>query len=50
MMETYAEADDETQWLTWHPKGNVLTAGCEDATAWMWNRKQPYPLFPSSDT
>lgn len=40
MGKTVAEADDKIQWLTWHPKGNVLTAGCEDATTWMWNRKQ----------
>jgi ribosome assembly protein SQT1 len=27
------------QWLSWHPKGNVLAAGCEDATVWMWQRE-----------
>ncbi|OXC68457.1 hypothetical protein AYX13_02908 [Cryptococcus neoformans] len=34
---TSLETGSEITWLTWHPKGNVLTAGCEDATAWMWN-------------
>ena len=23
--------------MRWHPKGNVLLAGSEDFTAWMWN-------------
>ncbi|WOO79750.1 putative WD repeat-containing protein [Vanrija pseudolonga] len=34
---TSLEAGGEVQWLTWHPKGPVLAAGCEDATVWMWN-------------
>ena len=25
------------EWVRWHPKGNVLLAGSEDFTAWMWN-------------
>ena len=29
----------DEQWLSWHPKGNVLAAGCEDATVWLWNRE-----------
>jgi hypothetical protein len=33
------------QWLSWHPKGNVLAAGCEDATVWMWQREWlPLPM------
>ncbi|WVQ85788.1 hypothetical protein IAT38_007955 [Cryptococcus sp. DSM 104549] len=31
------ETGTEIIWLAWHPKGNVLAAGCEDATVWMWN-------------
>jgi ribosome assembly protein SQT1 len=23
-------------WITWHPRGEVVLAGCEDYTAWMW--------------
>ncbi|WWD20585.1 hypothetical protein CI109_105061 [Kwoniella shandongensis] len=34
---TSLETGSEIQWLQWHPKGNVLAAGCEDATVWMWN-------------
>ena len=25
------------EWLSWHPRGDVLVAGSEDFTAWMWN-------------
>eukprot|EP00898_Chlorokybus_atmophyticus_P007908 jgi/Chlat1/8118/Chrsp75S07571 len=25
------------EWLQWHPRGNVLLAGSEDFSAWMWN-------------
>lgn len=24
------------QWLKWHPRGNVILAGGEDGTVWMW--------------
>ena len=24
------------EWLTWHPRGDVLLAGSEDFTMWMW--------------
>ncbi|WVQ85887.1 hypothetical protein IAT38_008055 [Cryptococcus sp. DSM 104549] len=34
---TNLETGSEISWLTWHPKGNVLAAGCEDATVWLWN-------------
>ncbi|KAK8850403.1 hypothetical protein IAR55_004321 [Kwoniella newhampshirensis] len=34
---TSLETGSEIIWLQWHPKGNVLAAGCEDATVWMWN-------------
>lgn len=30
------EGGDEVQFLTWHPKGNVLAAGYGDCTCWMW--------------
>jgi len=26
----------ELEWCRWHPKGNVLIAGCTDTTVWMW--------------
>ena len=25
------------EWLAWHPRGDVLLAGSDDFTAWMWN-------------
>ncbi|KAI7827722.1 WD40-repeat-containing domain protein [Kickxella alabastrina] len=28
---------DEIQWINWHPKGNVLLAGSNDASLWMWS-------------
>jgi angio-associated migratory cell protein len=28
------------EFLTWHPKGKVVLAGCEDMTAWMFNTEQ----------
>ncbi|ORX48583.1 WD40 repeat-like protein [Hesseltinella vesiculosa] len=30
------EGPDEVVWINWHPKGNVLLAGANDATIWMW--------------
>eukprot|EP00761_Pharyngomonas_kirbyi_P001469 gb/GECH01001473.1/.p1 GENE.gb/GECH01001473.1/~~gb/GECH01001473.1/.p1 ORF type:complete len:444 (+),score=120.42 gb/GECH01001473.1/:1-1332(+) len=24
-------------WIQWHPKGNVLFAGCGDSSAWLWS-------------
>jgi WD40 repeat protein len=30
------EGPDETMWLDWHPKGNILLAGANDGTIWMW--------------
>ena len=29
--------DGGLDWVAWHPRGHVLLAGGEDATAWMWN-------------
>ncbi|KAJ1729722.1 60S ribosomal subunit assembly or modification protein, partial [Coemansia biformis] len=31
------DGPDEIQWMDWHPKGNVLLAGANDATLWMWS-------------
>ncbi|KAJ1947107.1 60S ribosomal subunit assembly or modification protein [Kickxella alabastrina] len=31
------EGPDEIQWINWHPKGNVLLAGSNDASLWMWS-------------
>mmetsp|Transcript_13123 Transcript_13123/g.41365 ORF Transcript_13123/g.41365 Transcript_13123/m.41365 type:complete len:442 (-) Transcript_13123:31-1356(-) len=25
------------EWIDWHPKGNVLAAGSDDGTAWIWS-------------
>jgi len=27
------------QWLTWHPRGNIVLAGANDGSAWMWGAK-----------
>ncbi|BEJ16401.1 hypothetical protein CspHIS471_0510060 [Cutaneotrichosporon sp. HIS471] len=27
----------EVSWLKWHPKGPVLSAGCEDGSVWLWS-------------
>lgn len=27
------------KWLDWHPKGNILLAGANDSTIWMWQGK-----------
>ncbi|KAI8075181.1 quinon protein alcohol dehydrogenase-like superfamily [Gongronella butleri] len=36
--ELCADVDgpDDVVWINWHPKGNVLLAGANDATIWMW--------------
>jgi len=33
---TELQGPDEVKWLKWHPKGNVLLAGSNDATVWLW--------------
>ncbi|KAG8943549.1 hypothetical protein FRC00_011075, partial [Tulasnella sp. 408] len=33
---TELQGPDEITWLKWHPKGNVLLAGSNDATVWLW--------------
>ncbi|KAK4688276.1 ribosome assembly protein SQT1, partial [Tremellales sp. Uapishka_1] len=40
---TALDTGDEISWMTWHPKGNVLAAGCEDSSVWLFN-------LPSGDT
>ncbi|KAJ1332132.1 hypothetical protein BSLG_008951 [Batrachochytrium salamandrivorans] len=35
-LEQSLEGPTEITWLNWHPKGNVLLAGGEDGTIWMW--------------
>ncbi len=25
------------EWVTWHPSGNIIAAGSEDFTAWIWD-------------
>lgn len=40
---TELQGPDEVTWLRWHPKGNVLLAGSNDMTVWLWN-------FPSGNT
>ncbi|KAI8997514.1 WD40-repeat-containing domain protein [Pilobolus umbonatus] len=33
---TSVEGPDEIIWINWHPKGNILLAGANDSTIWMW--------------
>jgi len=33
---TELQGPDEIMWLRWHPKGNVLLAGSNDTTVWLW--------------
>ncbi|KZT00781.1 WD40 repeat-like protein [Laetiporus sulphureus 93-53] len=33
---TEVQGPDEVMWLRWHPKGNVLLAGSNDSTVWLW--------------
>lgn len=28
---------ESVDWVAWHPRGDVILAGSEDFTAWMWN-------------
>ncbi len=25
------------EWVDWHPRGDLILAGAEDFTAWLWN-------------
>ena len=29
--------DGAVEWLHWHPRGDLILAGSEDFTAWLWN-------------
>ncbi|KAJ2121520.1 60S ribosomal subunit assembly or modification protein [Coemansia sp. RSA 720] len=31
------EGPDDIQWMHWHPRGNVLLTGANDASLWMWS-------------
>ncbi|CCJ31561.1 unnamed protein product, partial [Pneumocystis jirovecii] len=33
---TTLEGGDEILWVQWHPRGNVLLSGSNDANVWMW--------------
>ena len=28
---------ESIEWITWHPRGDIVLAGSSDFTAWMWN-------------
>ncbi|KAJ3325147.1 hypothetical protein HDV06_004904 [Boothiomyces sp. JEL0866] len=34
---TAVEGPSEVTWLKWHPRGNILLAGSDDGTVWMWS-------------
>jgi WD40 repeat protein len=44
------------EWLDWHPRGDLILAGSEDFTTWLWNAQTgafmavgpPFPLPRSS--
>jgi ribosome assembly protein SQT1 len=31
------DGPNEIVWINWHPRGNVLSAGADDGTVWMWS-------------
>lgn len=35
-VQTLEGPGDGVEWCTWHPKGDVVLAGSEDFTMWMW--------------
>jgi WD40 repeat protein len=35
-VQTLEGPGDGVEWVTWHPKGDVVLAGSEDFTLWMW--------------
>ena len=37
LVQTLEGPSEGIEWLDWHPKGNILLAGSEDFTVWMWN-------------
>ena len=36
-LQTLDGPSESIDWLTWHPKGDVVLAGSSDFTVWMWN-------------
>jgi len=30
---------ESIEWISWHPRGDIILAGSRDFTAWMWNGK-----------
>lgn len=35
-LERRLEGPSEVEWVAWHPRGDVLLAGSQDSTIWMW--------------
>jgi WD40 repeat protein len=35
-VQTLEGPGDGIDWVAWHPKGDILLAGSEDFTMWMW--------------
>ncbi|KAI8901623.1 quinon protein alcohol dehydrogenase-like superfamily [Globomyces pollinis-pini] len=36
-LQNTLEGPTEISWVNWHPRGNVIIAGGEDGTVWMWS-------------
>lgn len=36
LLQTLEGPGGSVDWVKWHPKGNVVLAGSEDFTMWMW--------------
>lgn len=36
-LHTLEGPDGGIEWLCWHPLGNIILAGSEDFSTWMWN-------------
>lgn len=37
LLRTLEGPTDALEWMCWHPRGNVLVAGGQDFSSWMWN-------------
>ena len=36
LVQTLEGPGGAIEWVRWHPKGNVVLAGSDDMTMWMW--------------
>lgn len=41
--------DGTIEWVHWHPKGDIILAGSDDFTAWLWNAQTGTCMQVGSD-